>query len=260
MMDEMAVVKLGGSVITEKSTPLSFRRDVVLRLAQELKRSSASSLVLVHGGGSFGHPVAREHRIKEGLEKPGQIPGFARTVLQMRHLNNRVVEAASEGGLPAVGFPGSTMFVTEGGRIASASMDAFLSCLEAKMSPVTCGDAVFDRARTFTILSGDQIAVYLSIRLNARMLIFLVDVDGVYTFDHATRAPVLLPVYHGSERLVSLGAEGQRDVTGGIVGKLDEALAAAERGVEVYVANGLVPGRLSDLLSGRRTPCTEISP
>jgi len=259
-MKEMAVVKLGGSVVTEKAKPLSFRREVVLSLARELKGSPASHLVLVHGGGSFGHPVAQKHRIREGLVKPDQIPGFARTVLQMRDLNNRVVEAANEAGLSAVGFPASTMFVTEGGRITSASMDAFLSCLEAKMTPVTCGDAVFDRSRTFTILSGDQIAVYLSIRLNARKLIFLVDVDGVYMFDHAAREPVLLPVYHGSERLVSLDAKGREDVTGGIVGKLDEALAAAERGVEVYVANGLVPGRLLDLLSGRETPCTRISP
>lgn len=259
-MDEMAVVKLGGSVITEKSEPLSFRREVVDRLARELKQSHVSPLILVHGGGSFGHPVAQEHRIKEGLRRPGQVPGFARTVLQMRDLNDRIVEAANKVGLSAVGFPASTMFVTEGGRIVSASLDAFLTCLEAKMTPVTCGDAVFDRAKTFTILSGDQIAVYLSIRLNARRLIFLVDVDGVYTFKPGTRAPVLLPVYHGSEGLASFEAAGQEDVTGGIAGKLDEALAAAERGIDVCVANGLVPGRLLDLLLSRKAPCTKISP
>jgi len=259
-MDAMTVVKLGGSVVTEKSKPLSFRRDVVVRLARELKQSHVSPLILVHGGGSFGHPVAQEHRIKGGLERADQIPGFARTVLQMRDLNGRIVEVANELGVRAVGFPGSTMFVTEKGRIASASLDAFLSCLEARMTPVTCGDAVFDRAKTFTILSGDQIAVYLSIRLKAQRLIFLVDVDGVYTFNPATQERVLIPAYHGSERLVPLEGGGQEDVTGGIVGKLDEALAAAERGIEVYVANGLVPGRLLDLLSSRKTICTRISP
>ena len=56
------VVKLGGSVITDKSKPFSYRSDVVSALAEEIA-SSDEKVVVVHGGGSFGHTVAKQHGI-----------------------------------------------------------------------------------------------------------------------------------------------------------------------------------------------------
>ena len=60
----MILIKLGGSVITDKNRPLTARLDVVQRLAYEIA-ACEEKVVLIHGGGSFGHIKAAEHCIHE---------------------------------------------------------------------------------------------------------------------------------------------------------------------------------------------------
>lgn len=50
------VVKLGGSVITEKDQPETVADDRLAGLAGALADGDIDDLVVVHGAGSFGHP------------------------------------------------------------------------------------------------------------------------------------------------------------------------------------------------------------
>ena len=61
----MLLVKLGGSVLTDKGRLRSPRRTAIRRLARELAAARAPLLV-VHGAGSYGHILARKHRLNEG--------------------------------------------------------------------------------------------------------------------------------------------------------------------------------------------------
>ena len=74
------VLKLGGSVITDKEKPLTPNLEAIERLATEISRAKVSSLILVHGGGSFGHPVAERHSIAGGFVDSSQILGFGRPI------------------------------------------------------------------------------------------------------------------------------------------------------------------------------------
>ena len=50
----MILIKLGGSIITNKERPLSPRRktiDIILKEISKIKEP----VVMVHGGGSYGH-------------------------------------------------------------------------------------------------------------------------------------------------------------------------------------------------------------
>src|SRR2546422_5823557 len=58
----VTLAKLGGSVITDKAKPFSFREEVVSALGKEIA-ASPQPVVLVHCGGSFAHPVAKEYRL-----------------------------------------------------------------------------------------------------------------------------------------------------------------------------------------------------
>ena len=64
----MRLVKLGGSVITDKARPLVFRAQVTRRLARELAPSVSEGLIVVHGAGSFGHVRAAEYDLANGLK------------------------------------------------------------------------------------------------------------------------------------------------------------------------------------------------
>ena len=53
----MILIKLGGSVITDKKEYRKFNRDIVARLCSEIK-DSGEDVIVVHGAGSFGHVIA----------------------------------------------------------------------------------------------------------------------------------------------------------------------------------------------------------
>ena len=119
--------------------------------------------------------------------------------------------------------------------------------------PVLFGDAVLDRKRGFSILSGDQLAVRLAMELDANSLVFGVDVDGVFTSN-----PKLAPKARLIDRLpleklrgmVEIGRALTTDVTGGMLGKVSEAAKAVEAGVEVLIVNASKPGIILKALRG----------
>src|ERR1041385_6792132 len=53
-MQRLALVKLGGSVVTYKDRPLAANTDAIGSIANVLARLE-TPVIVVHGGGSFGH-------------------------------------------------------------------------------------------------------------------------------------------------------------------------------------------------------------
>lgn len=256
-MRNLIVLKLGGSVITDKKVPYSYREAEVRRLGEELASNWPKPLIVVHGGGSFGHGVAAEYSVREGYRETRQVKGFIKTVAAMRELNGKVVSSLTESGLPAIGMSSSSVFITNSGRIATCALDAVLSALDIGLVPVLNGDAVFDRTLKFTILSGDQIAIYLAERLNAQRLIFAIDVDGVYASNAQTGSRILMPELSEKTHKTIRYADSH-DVTGGLAAKIEEAFRALESGVEVIVLNGLAKGRMEAAISGQKTTGTRL--
>lgn len=258
MLRELVVLKLGGSLITVKDKPFTLRREVIERIGRELA-STGKPLVIVHGGGSYAHPVAKKYRVSEGMGGGGGLGGFVETSLAVRRLNLEVVEALSRGGLPSVGIPASSIAITKDGRVSTFNLEPILSSLEIGLTPVTCGDVVLDRVRGFTVLSGDTTAAYIASRLRASRLIYAIDRDGVYVRDRVTGEVRVAETLSPGMPIEPMGALGE-DVTGGIVGKVEEGLRAAERGVEVWVVNGLREGVLAEAVRGGRVRGTRLKP
>src|SRR3989337_3329869 len=110
------VLKIGGSVITDKNGDLAAKTEVINRLAEEVAKANLKNLIVVHGGGSFGHPTAQKHGIKEGLKMDSQKVGFAETHHVMTVLNGLVMDALVWHNVPAVSVTPSSCVVTENGR------------------------------------------------------------------------------------------------------------------------------------------------
>ena len=63
-----AVVKLGGSVLTDKSGEVPRLEEALLEaLAVELTSVESRPLVLIHGAGAFGHQIAEARRPHAGI-------------------------------------------------------------------------------------------------------------------------------------------------------------------------------------------------
>ncbi len=263
MKSKPTVLKLGGSVITRKERAFTPNRQVIKRLAEEIAHAQVSPVVIVHGGGSYGHPVAKTYGIAGGFKDGSQLIGFSKTHDAMVTLNGLVVAALMDSGLPALGMVPSSFAVTKRGRVNVFETEPLAHALAVGLVPVLYGDAVLDYEQGFAILSGDQIAAELAVRLNAERLVMGVDVDGLYEAD-----PKVVPSAHLIPHLTLKDLEqlkdkisGARspDVTGGMLGKISELVAPVEHGVQTIIVNALKPSKVYKALKGEEVVGTKIT-
>jgi isopentenyl phosphate kinase len=256
------VLKIGGSVITDKEKKLTPNLSAIERLTKEISRANISPLILVHGGGSFGHPVAEQYGLKEGYKDSSQIMGFSITHQAMTKLNKLIVGALINHNIPAVEVQPSSCVVTKAGRIQTLEQKPMKKMLEIGFVPVLYGDAVFDSETGFGILSGDQIVSSLAIKFNARCIVVGVDVNGLYTGDPKTDSSARLIRHVTLEGLKGLKhrIEGSRvtDVTGGMLGKMVELRSAVEHGIQTIIVNATESNRVYKALKGEKVVGTVI--
>lgn len=256
-----AIVKLGGSVITFKDRPMMVNRRALNRLAGEISASNLEKIVIVHGGGSFGHPLALKYKLNEKFRgSKEQIAGFTITHRAMLKLNEKVLEALKRKGLEVVPLP-PLAFITLTPGSLKIFYEPFINALNMGLTPVTFGDVVFDSERGFSIISGDLLMSELSRKLKPLKAIFAIDVDGLYLDDPKYNPDVELiaeATVAEVESLLSRLRFKSSDATGGIYFKLKQACEIARIRIDVYIVNGLKPGRLFKALKGEKVRGTLI--
>jgi len=245
-------------VITDKEKPCTPSLKEIDSAMKEIAISQSKRIVIVHGGGSFGHPTAKEYGLQKGYLNPSQIMGVAKTRQSMMELNKIVIDSGIKNGLPCVSISPSSFIQTESKRIVQIHTAVINDFLDLGSIPVLFGDVVTDKTTRFCILSGDQLTARLATEHRASKVILAVDVDGVYDADPKTNPQArLIPVlnsararYLMSSRMTSgIG----HDVTGGMIAKVGEMVPVVESGATVSFVNGLRPGLLLDALSGKKT-------
>lgn len=258
----MRLVKLGGSVITDKARPMAFRHQVARRLARELAPFAGEGLVVVHGAGSFGHVKAAEYGLAQGMTDHRQVEGTAIVQRDVRDLNLRMLDALIGAGIPAVSLPPATWLELEDGRMVHFDAVPFQRTIARGLVPVTFGDVLMDTERGVSIASGDLLMAGLAAVFKPELAAFVTGVDGVY--DGEPGAPgsrLLRTVSPDGARVAGTSAgEGIADVTGSMGGKLAEAFEVAASSRETWIIGGNRPGRLRSLMEGRRVKGTRVLP
>lgn len=259
---ELIILKIGGSVITDKNGELAARTQEIDRLAEEIQTASVKSLIIVHGGGSFGHPSAQKYAIKDGLKEDSQKIGFSETHHVMTVLNGLFMDSLIWHEVPAVSITPSSCIITENGRIKHFEDSPIRTLLKLGFIPVLYGDAVVDSKLGFTILSGDQLVSSLAMRFNAERIVFGVDVDGLYDADPKVEKTAKMFRHLNPEELKEIQNKLCKptacDVTGGMFGKVAELLPAVEQGIPVTMVNASKPGYLCKALEGKAVEGTVI--
>lgn len=245
------IVKIGGSVITDKSRKFSIKEKILNRVARELSVID-KNFILVHGGGSFGHPVAFEYEINSGYQDKGQIIGYSKTHQAMERLNSRVIDALISADIPAVAMQTSACTVVENNEIVSMELRNIKKILELGISPTLYGDCVPDLERGMTILSGDQIVAFLAEKLEADKVILGTDIDGVFTGNpkedkNAELIPKITP--ENWKKISShIDFSYSNDVTGGMENKVEALLDLAKKGISSKIVNATKPGILKEAI------------
>lgn len=255
---ETVVIKLGGSVITQKQTPKTLSNHLP-RIVTEIKKAMPPRLVIVHGGGSFGHYTAKKYGTQKGSAgkpTPEQILGFAKTQEAMEELNNHVLEKFVAQGLPVFPLQLSSLVIMENGRIKTFPVHVIRKALSMGLIPVLYGVPAFDTKKHFCILSGDEIVQYLAKKLKASRVLLASDVDGVMTTDPKREKAELIRTVSeknvGKLKFLSSAS----DVTGGMFRKVQELLRLAKLGIESEIINATVPGNVEKALRGKKIGTT----
>jgi isopentenyl phosphate kinase len=263
-MPEAILIKLGGSLITEKSREETARSAVIGRLAAEIADLAASRpemLILGHGSGSFGHVAARRFGIAQGIRDAGQLPGVPLTQQKAAALHRLVTAALSAAGALPFSIAPSSCVVSEAGRPVDLADEPLVLALGGGLLPVVYGDVVTDRAWGVSICSTERLFDLLARRLPGRGIavrraLWLGETDGVYDDQGATLPRIAADSFAAARQ--AIGAPAGADVTGGMLHRVETALGLAGLGIRSSILNGLRPGVLKAALDGEETGGTEV--
>ena len=118
-MASRVVIKLGGGLITDKGSMKKFDSDSMERVSDSISSvvEMGVPIVIVHGAGSFGHLLAKEWSISEGVDK--KIAEDQRLVVDeirsdMRELNGLVIDKLTDSELESEGLPPSEWAIGTG--------------------------------------------------------------------------------------------------------------------------------------------------
>jgi len=253
-MAPVTVVKLGGSAITDKSKECTPDLRVIQDCTHQLARF-AKPLVILHGGGSFAHPIVTRAHLQEGYKKKSQLNVITETELYLDQLTRIIGVSLLRNDKPFVGLRPMSFVSLKNGEVGRVFLPPLKAALNLGLTPLIHGDLVFDSVRGISVLSADRIASLLGVRLRASRVLFGCDVDGVFSEDprNSGNARLVKMVSEKNAQSVFRGIESARssDATGGMSGKVREAIRLAQHGVESRVFNLRKEGLLEEALLGR---------
>jgi isopentenyl phosphate kinase len=259
-------LKLGGSLITDKTTPRAVRRELLARLMQEIAEARAARpgmrIVLGHGSGSFGHVEARRYGTRAGVRTDEDWLRFAEVQSVAGLLNRLVVDAARAAGLPIFNCPPSASALCEDGRLISFAVEPVRAAVEHGLIPLVYGDVAVDAARGGTIISTEDEFRLLAPQLGPERILLAGIEPGVLTrWPDGEVIPEITTVEaRRGASLQNVGTSHAADVTGGMESKVREMLALVEAAPDcaVQVFSGEAPGQVRAALLGEAIPGTLI--
>jgi isopentenyl phosphate kinase len=254
----LCFLKLGGSLITDKSKPHTPNLEVIQRAAFEIasawRQLPDLKLVIGHGSGSFGHAAAKKYNTRQGVQTAADWQGFAEVWKEARLLNQLVLEALFDQNLPVVSFPPSASVVTSDGSPTQWDRQPLQDALAHGLIPVTQGDTVFDRVRGGTILSTEEVFVHLGRILKPGRILFAGQEAGVWQdYPACTRlVEKITPATYAGVSAAVIGSAWV-DVTGGMAQKVTAMLelAAEIPGFEARIFSGAQAGQIQAAMLGQ---------
>ena len=248
----MIFLKLGGSLITDKTGVERVHHEVLARLAAEIAEARAVQpdlqILLGHGSGSFGHVAAAKYGTRAGVQTADQWHGFAEVSSAASRLSKIVTDALLTAGVPAVSFQPSASAVCENGRITQIATAPIHHALTHNLVPVIHGDVAFDTKCGGTIMSTEEIMMALAVELRPSWLLLAGITDGVY--DSQQQIIPTITQANFAQIQSALGGSHGTDVTGGMASKVQTmlGLVTSHQHLSIRIFSGLQKGLLKSLL------------
>ncbi|HSM36892.1 MAG TPA: isopentenyl phosphate kinase [Longimicrobiales bacterium] len=260
----ITLLKLGGSLLTDKRDVEAARTAMIGQLARQIAAAEAKlpgALIVGHGSGSFGHAEAQARGLSRTPVRASP-EGVAAVRAAAARLHELVLAALREAGARPQSIPPSAVMVIDEHDTHAWPAAGLEAALAAGRLPVVYGDVVLDALGRARIVSTEEVlaAVAASLRgAGQRILraIWLGETDGVLDA-RGERIPELVA---GRDAVpAAAGGAAGADVTGGMAHRVRTALALARRGVPSWIGDGRPPDALRHALEGREVGGTRVRP
>ncbi|MHA2281400.1 MAG: isopentenyl phosphate kinase [Promethearchaeota archaeon] len=267
---KITILKLGGSLLTDKLTPYKLREDILdsiaLELSECLKLGLIERLLVIHGVGSFGHPPVIEYKLYEGFKDSNQLINLSKTQYLVNKLRTKIVDSFIKAGIPVNLMYISSMLVRKEGKISGFAFDALKGFFSLGMVPLLGGDVIYDEEIGFSVCGGDLFAAHITRELGANQLIFATDVEGVYDRDPKlySDAEMIKEISINTIEGMVQGMEdtNKKDITGRMKGKLLSIVPIKDlikKGLKVSILSMKTPNTLKRFLEGNKNLATRIN-
>ncbi|HDQ72749.1 MAG TPA: isopentenyl phosphate kinase family protein [Chloroflexi bacterium] len=247
-MQNIIFLKLGGSLITDKTQAYTVETRRLARLAEEvgqaLDKNAGLKLLLGHGSGSFGHWAAKPYDTRHGVETAAQWRGYAEVAAAAAHLNHIVTQAFCSAGVPVWSLQPSASARCHDYVLQHLDVHPIHAALARDLVPLVYGDVALDDVHGGTIISTEDIFLFLAHHLRPTRILLLGQVDGV--LDSEGRViPRITPADLPAIQQALSGSAGV-DVTGGMTDKVSRMIELVQGlpATCVHILNGARPGAL----------------
>lgn len=262
--NSIILIKIGGSLITDKNKPYSVRKKALSIISKEIKKAqleSGKTLIVGHGGGSFPHVPAKKYQTHLGIQNEASYRGIAEVAMAASQLNQIVLEQLLSDEVNALTFPPHTFILSDNHEPVFAWTEGIEQALKQQQLPLVYGDQMLDKTVGCTIFSTETVLGFLGLQLKQKgyqieRIIHCGQTNGVYDLDGRT-----IPLISESNFTAckeAIGGSGGTDVTGGMIHKVEETLQLAKQGIPGLIIDGIEHGSLSEAIAGREVLGTRI--
>lgn len=263
-MKKLILVKLGGSLITNKLKPYAARPVTIRRLAKEIKTAWVKGFrfVVSHGSGSFGHTSATKYHTAEGIKKKGDVFGLAVVQQDAIKIDRIVNEIFLEESLPCLSFIPSSFTLAKNKKLDKIFVEPIIQALKIDALPLVFGDVILDKKIGCCIFSGEVTLDNLIKPLTRAGLEIVKTIQcgitkGVY--DEKGRTVPIITKESSSYLAKAFGGSDGADVTGGMEHKIKECLKMADSGIDSLIIDGRKKGELLKAILGKKVKGTVVT-
>jgi isopentenyl phosphate kinase len=233
----VCAIKLGGSLITDRRAYRTVRGDALERCARAVAcwvTRREAPVIVVLGGGSFGHHVVEQHRLSmDGHHRnPPEVFALTAALFDLKAAFSNCLARHRVASLP---LQETGIFRVNGRPVTGTGLWAIDACLRGGYVPVLTGGLLVHRGDRFCPVSSDRMFLPLCKHFHIRRVAMFTDQAGVLR-----RGKVVARITQANRRhvLPHIAVPTRLDVTDGMRGKVDAALELARNGVETVITDG----------------------
>lgn len=262
-MKPIILVKIGGSLITDKTKEKSIREKALDTICEEIKKASKlnKTLIIGHGAGSFAHFPAQKYQTHKGILNKDSYKGICEVADVACQLNRIVVRKLLNIDVNAISISPFSFITAKNHNLNSIHTDSLELALKNNLLPIVYGDQILDTKIGCTIFSTEQVLGFLGIHLKNKgyeieQIIHCGETNGVYD-EFGKTITLINSSNFDSYQKVLTGSSGV-DVTGGMIHKVEETLLLAKQGIPGLIIDGIEHGSLSKAVKGEKVVGTKI--